>query len=146
MTENLNFSFVNYRVVQLKFDVNKNFGKKYSSETESIEVNPSIEISYEKEKNILLVDLTIIFDNMKAPFSFLVRCEGMFKFNYDIFNKNMERIVNINCAAILFPFVREIIAELTRRANFPPLLLPPVNFVNLYKKKNNGLPQTEKKN
>jgi len=42
------------------------------------------------------------------------------------------RIVHINCASIIFPFIRESVADLTRRSGLTPLILDPVNFVALY--------------
>jgi len=36
---------------------------------------------------------------------------------------------------LLFPFAREIIANTVRNGGFPPLLLDPVDFVGLYRKK-----------
>ncbi|MDP3298216.1 MAG: protein-export chaperone SecB [Thermodesulfovibrionia bacterium] len=34
----------------------------------------------------------------------------------------------------MFPYVRETIADLTRRAGFPPLHLNPINFIQLAEK------------
>jgi preprotein translocase subunit SecB len=39
------------------------------------------------------------------------------------------------CPNILFPFSREIIADLVTRGGFPQLLLAPVNFDGLYAQK-----------
>jgi preprotein translocase subunit SecB len=47
----------------------------------------------------------------------------------------MIRLARINCAAMIFPFLREAIADVTRRAGMSPLLLPPVNFLELFKNK-----------
>lgn len=41
----------------------------------------------------------------------------------------------IECPRLLFPFAREIIAATVRNGGFPPLLLDPVDFVGLYRKK-----------
>ncbi|MBW1706391.1 MAG: protein-export chaperone SecB, partial [Deltaproteobacteria bacterium] len=49
--------------------------------------------------------------------------------------KDVEPIAKINCPAILFPFLRECVADITRRAGFNPLILPPINFVELAKQK-----------
>lgn len=43
------------------------------------------------------------------------------------------KVAEINCAAIVFPYLRETLADLTRRAGLAPLHLPPVNFVEFYK-------------
>jgi preprotein translocase subunit SecB len=36
------------------------------------------------------------------------------------------------CPGILFPYARELIASLSTRGGFPPLILAPVNFETLY--------------
>jgi preprotein translocase subunit SecB len=44
----------------------------------------------------------------------------------------LERFLLIDCPGLLFPFARRLIADLTREGGFPPLLLDPINFANLY--------------
>lgn len=47
----------------------------------------------------------------------------------------LDAMLNVNCPALLFPFLRRIAADLTREGGFPPLLLDPVDFGALYMKK-----------
>lgn len=52
------------------------------------------------------------------------------------FNKEQqEQILNIHCPTMLFPFARRVLADVTRDGLFPPLMLEPVDFANLYKQK-----------
>lgn len=44
----------------------------------------------------------------------------------------LEPFLLVNCPALIFPFLRRIIADLTREGGFPPLLLDPVDFGALY--------------
>jgi len=41
----------------------------------------------------------------------------------------------IECPRLLFPFARNIVSDATREGGFPPLLLQPVDFVELYRKR-----------
>jgi preprotein translocase subunit SecB len=41
----------------------------------------------------------------------------------------------IECPRILFPFAREIIATAVRNGGFPPLLLDPIDFMQLYQQR-----------
>ncbi|MBI1244622.1 MAG: protein-export chaperone SecB [Alphaproteobacteria bacterium] len=41
----------------------------------------------------------------------------------------------IECPRMIFPFARNIVADATREGGFPPLLLQPVDFVELYRKR-----------
>ncbi|HQS84339.1 MAG: protein-export chaperone SecB [Alphaproteobacteria bacterium 16-39-46] len=40
----------------------------------------------------------------------------------------------IECPRLLFPFVRGIISDITKDSGLPPVLLAPVNFLELYEK------------
>ena len=44
----------------------------------------------------------------------------------------LEPFLLVNCPAILFPFLRRLIADLTREGGFPPLYLDPIDFGSLY--------------
>lgn len=48
---------------------------------------------------------------------------------------DMEEFGRINGASIIFPFLREHIANLAMKAGLGPIMLPPVNFQKLNKKK-----------
>jgi preprotein translocase subunit SecB len=47
----------------------------------------------------------------------------------------LERFLLIHCPTLLFPFVRRLVADLTREGGFQPLLLDPINFEQLYAKR-----------
>jgi preprotein translocase subunit SecB len=57
------------------------------------------------------------------------------KTNTAVDDKALESFIDINAPAIIFPFVREEIAILTSKAGIGTVLLQPVNFVELSKKK-----------
>lgn len=67
-------------------------------------------------------------------FSFeLVFC-GVFRIQ-NVPADSMQPVVLIECPRLLFPFAREIIANVTRNGGFPPLLLEPMDFVALYRQR-----------
>ena len=45
---------------------------------------------------------------------------------------DMQPIMGIHCPSVLFPYVRETIANAITRAGFPPVHLDPINFELLY--------------
>jgi preprotein translocase subunit SecB len=49
--------------------------------------------------------------------------------------ESLNAVVMIEGPRLLFPFVREIIANTVRNGGFPPLLLDPVDFVALYRQR-----------
>jgi preprotein translocase subunit SecB len=44
----------------------------------------------------------------------------------------IEMILLIDCAFILFPFARRVMADITRDGGFPPVMLEPIDFHALY--------------
>ncbi|CCZ22316.1 protein-export protein SecB [Acetobacter sp. CAG:977] len=46
--------------------------------------------------------------------------------------EHVEPILLIEIPRLLFPFARNIIADLTRESGFPPLMINPIDFVGLY--------------
>jgi preprotein translocase subunit SecB len=44
----------------------------------------------------------------------------------------LEPFLLINWPSLLFPFLRRIVADLTREGGFPPLLLDPIDFAALF--------------
>jgi preprotein translocase subunit SecB len=44
----------------------------------------------------------------------------------------LEPFLLINCPSLLFPFLRRVLADLTREGGFPPLFLDPIDFAGLY--------------
>jgi len=56
---------------------------------------------------------------------------GIFELN-NIPEDGLERVVLVDCAYILFPFARRVIADITSDGGFPPLQLEPIDFMSLY--------------
>lgn len=46
--------------------------------------------------------------------------------------EQLEMIMLVECPRLLFPFMRQIVAEATRNGNFPPLMLEPIDFMGIY--------------
>jgi preprotein translocase subunit SecB len=59
---------------------------------------------------------------------------GMFQVD-NVPEAALEPFLLIDCPALLFPFARRLVADLTRESGFPPLLLDPINFANLFAKR-----------
>ncbi|ODA68038.1 Protein-export protein SecB [Methyloligella halotolerans] len=46
----------------------------------------------------------------------------------------LQPILFIDCPALLFPFARRVMADVSRDGGFPPLLLDPIDFRTLYRR------------
>ncbi len=56
---------------------------------------------------------------------------GLFKIE-NIPAQALEPFLLVNCPSILFPFLRRLVADISREGGFPPLLLDPFDFATLY--------------
>jgi len=45
---------------------------------------------------------------------------------------DLDQLLAIGCPTILYPYAREAVSDLVTRAGFPPVLLAPVSFEQLY--------------
>jgi preprotein translocase subunit SecB len=103
----------------------------------SIRCNINTDGNYQRQENRLYVTLTIssVQEGQDSyPFTFSTQYDGRFLLSEPVDQEKASDLIRINCAAIMFPYVREFIASLTMRAGFPPLHVPPVNFVSLARK------------
>ncbi len=56
---------------------------------------------------------------------------GIFTLN-GIPENQQEPVLLVECPRLLFPFARNILADVTRDGGFPPVMLGPVDFVGLW--------------
>ena len=48
---------------------------------------------------------------------------------------SLQPLLLIECPRLLFPFARRVVADATRDGGFPPLLIDPIDFVTLYRRR-----------
>ena len=72
--------------------------------------------------------------NNSVMFRFELEFAGVFRLQ-NIPPESLNPMVLIECPRLLFPFAREILATTVRNGGFPPLLLDPVDFAGLYRRK-----------
>ncbi len=56
---------------------------------------------------------------------------GVFTLN-NVPENAVEPVLLVECPRLLFPFSRNILADITREGGFPPVLLQPIDFVALW--------------
>lgn len=75
---------------------------------------------------------------------FLVELSYAGVFNFiGIPDNAMEPALLIECPRLLFPFARRIVADVTRDGGFPPLLLAPIDFLALYRNRQQQAAQAQ---
>lgn len=119
------------QVVDFKFNLINNLMNSDIEIANNIGIKTGTNISYSKkeEDNLILTELNIKIDLMMSD-NILAHIEstiiGLFKFK----NEFNERIIN-NIAAMLYSYLRPIVAQMSIMSKIIPIDLPPLNFSNL---------------
>jgi preprotein translocase subunit SecB len=119
-------------LLYVNFEINSNF--KDDKKGASLIPEIAIDNIVEKKNKELLILLGVRKIEGNVPYYFEVRAGARFIFDKLPGKKILEQFAKINCPAIIFPYIRETVADLTRRAGFPPLHLDPINFVEMGKR------------
>ncbi len=102
--------------------------------------NPEINIQLRTEGNavdegifevVVAVTVTSKLPDGRNLFLVEVSQAGIFQIR-NVPQEDLEPIMMIGCANILYPYVREAVSDAVGRAGFPPVMLAPVNFEGLY--------------
>ena len=117
-----------YQVDKIHFLLNDKFDFK---STKSVKLNQEFSRSIEKiDENHCKVSLVFsVNDNADNPnpFELNVQISGIFELdNWEKDDRNV--FINTNAIAILYPFVRSLVATVTANANIPSYILPVFNI------------------
>ena len=100
----------------------------------AINVNVGANPLAENEYDVVLtlaakasVEADVLF-NVELTYGGVFRLEGFPQ-------EHMLPLLFIECPRLLFPFARQIIAESTRNGGFPPLLLDPIDFGQMFQRR-----------
>lgn len=122
---------INFEKVILE-GVNLELTPDYHFPEEGLEVEMSVNINSEfnkSEKKLkLTLEVSLFKETPNPPFRLLVSASGYFK-GKD--TNTLEEFSKVQAPALIFPFIREIIANLTMRTGYPPVLIPPTNILAL---------------
>ena len=135
---------INYQYIKdLSFEIPES-PEVFLTQNLKPDINLSINIDAKRlSVNSFEVILKISADakgNDKKIFICELSYAGVFTLDESIQEQSeIEQILLIYCPNILFPFARKIIANCTIDGNFPPLMLEPINFSDLYQKRSNQI-------
>lgn len=82
--------------------------------------------------------------NVKDQPLFLTDLEyaGLFTLQ-NIPEERLQQILFVDCPFVIFPYARRVISDVTRDGGFPPLMLEPIDFFAMYKKRAEAQAQAE---
>lgn len=108
-------------------------------EDDDFQSKVDFEIEDNTEENNLNIILTLHFNAGKTDnkeITSTIKMLGIFELTGESTSIiSSEDFAKINGPAIIFPFIREHLANVTMKAGLNPILLPPINFVKLAKEK-----------
>jgi preprotein translocase subunit SecB len=61
-------------------------------------------------------------------------------FTVNVPQEQLEPVLLVECPRLLFPFARNILADVTRDGGFPPVMLAPIDFVALWQSRRGQQP------
>ncbi len=120
------------------YDVNKmNFELRDVQNETAYNINPSFESEAvrngEDDYTVRLSFLLKETEDNPLPFNLDIEMTGYFSLKIDKEDEALrDKLINENTIAIMFPFLRVIIASVTSLANLPQLLLPVINLKSIF--------------
>ncbi len=121
-------TFLDFRVAKLDFCVNDNL-----PQSKQTTIRTEFKVRHECRANRLKVHLTIFFKDKAAPFSIHLEGVGLFELKQTFTALEIEELSHSHCSTMMFPYMRETIADISRRAGFPPLHIPQIDFNQVFK-------------
>ena len=108
----------------------------FSQAQKRIAVNVDVNIAGSQENTFELVEKVSVKataeDDGKAVFLAEVLYGGLFTLNSELSPAEQERTLLVDCAQVIFPFVRRVIADMVSDGGFPPLFIDPINFEAIF--------------
>lgn len=130
------FQFYDYRINSINFSVNPDF-----SSTNGIDIDMTLEVEtkvYEKAStgSVAIVAKFFSSETDNYPFKLDLVVEGFFgiKSEAALDSEILHKRIRLNGTTALFPFLRSAVADITKAANVPPLIIPLVNIHKLLEK------------
>lgn len=130
-----NITFEDYYVDEMSYIENEEFDNDNSNKLE-MDTFPKANVYINEDLALILFEITVgDFENAKCPFVCKLNIKAFFKYTVSDTEEDIEELkilLTQNTIAILYPYVRSIISDLTLRSNkFPAFVLPTINVVKL---------------
>lgn len=129
--------FNDYVVSKLSYEENNNF----NVETTELNAITSFEakiLMSDTEAHVTIINQTGDLELESSPFQVMIELTGFFEYvEAEKEGIEFEQYLRNNAIAILFPYVRALLSDIITKANnFPTLILPVTNIVNMMEKQN----------
>jgi len=100
-----------------------------------ISVNINVGANLLQDK-VFEVILEIIAEcKIKQQIGFIIELDYAGIFTLNVPDEHLQAVLLIECPRLIFPFARNILADVSRDGGFPPLMLGPVDFAAMFQAK-----------
>ena len=98
-----------------------------------IKINVDVQAGMVQENSF---EVTLVIHGeckMDGNTAFIVELSYGGLFSLNLPEEHLKPVLLIECPRLLFPFARNIIADVTRDGGFPPLMINPLDFAAMYR-------------
>ena len=107
-------------------------------EAPDISINVDVRAQPFQQQNVYEVTLHVTANcKVGSVSAFVLELQYAGLFTLNVPTESVQPALLIECPRLLFPFARNIIADVSRDGGFPPLMLGPVDFVSMYRNQAN---------
>jgi preprotein translocase subunit SecB len=111
------------RLVSCNFSLNE--VKQQPKKKPPIKCQYAIEVNIDEKEKEVSAFLSANSESEGLPFKFDLKAEARFKCEVSC---PSEQHIIIEAIPYIYPFVKELIADLTRKSYYPPFYLPPIEL------------------
>lgn len=111
-------------------------------EAPEISINVNVNVNPLQEKLFEVILETMVECKIKKQVAFILELEYAGVFTLNIPEEHLQPVLLIECPRLLFPFARNILADVSRDGGFPSLMLGPLDFAAMYQTKMQELEKT----
>jgi len=123
---------------EISFKRENNIDENYKKAVNNLDINLETNFGHLKTTGIftvaVIINLTQTLEGKKLVQIKTVTV-GTFRKSDKIEDANLDQFCGINAPAIIFPFIRETISGLSIKGGLAPIIVQPINFIELSKKK-----------
>lgn len=129
------FKFEHYKMSNIEFKLNK----KYEEENEEhikLDIGLGLNVSRSStEAQKVMVTLNLkIFENYiedNKPYFINIQMDGLFEIIDNMSDEQVNAFGKTSATAVMFPYLRSTVTQITSLSNCKPLVLPLINVSNL---------------
>lgn len=129
------FRFIDYKINNLQLELNENYNDDIGSIEDILSVSVGINIGLNESHSQAMVKLDFALfqdtETDKYPYKINVEMIGYFEIEGNHTEQEVIKLCKINGTAIMFPYIRSAITDLTKISNVTPLILPTINIHKL---------------